>query len=140
MQNIIENQKINMTMINYKIPNDIEEEAKEYMADVISQLDQAGVLVDVDSAALNMLARHYSMFIKANKQLKESELVFTNSAGNLTPNPLIKIIKDSQIQCLNVMKDFGLTAKSRTKLPKLDNSDKELSPLEQFVKEAKEVR
>ena len=127
-------------MINYKIPSDIEDEAKDYMKDVISQLDEAGVLANVDSAALNMLARHYSMFIKANRQLAESEMVFTNSAGNLTPNPLIKIIKDSQIQCVNLMKEFGLTAKSRTKLPKLDNSDKELSPLEQFVKEAKEVR
>lgn len=127
-------------MINYQIPSDIEEEAKDYMKDVIRQLDEAGVLVDVDSAALNMLARHYSIFIKANRQLQEQDLVFTNSAGNLAPNPLVQIIKNSQIQCLNIMKDFGLTAKARTKLPKLDNSDKELSPLEQFVKEAKEVR
>lgn len=127
-------------MIKYKIPSDIEDEAKAYMKNVISQLDEAGVLVDVDSAALNMLARHYSMFIKANNELKNQDLLCVNSKGQLAPNPLIKIIKDSQIQCLNIMKDFGLTAKSRTKLPKLDNSDKELSPLEQFVKDAKEVR
>lgn len=127
-------------MSKFIIPADIEEEAKTYMADVIDQLETAGILENVDTAALNMLARHYSMFITANKQLAESQMVFTNSAGNLTPNPLIKIIKDSQIQCLNIMKDFGLTAKSRTKLPKLDNSEKELSPLEQFVKDAKEVR
>lgn len=57
-------------MIKYKIPSDIEDEAKAYMKNVISQLDEAGVLVDVDSAALNMLARHYSMFIKANNELK----------------------------------------------------------------------
>ncbi len=30
--------------------------------------------------------------------------------------------------------EFGLTAKSRAKLPQMENADSELSPLEQFVK------
>lgn len=127
-------------MIKFTIPSDIEDEAKSYMEEVVKLLDEAGILTSVDTAALNMLARHYSLFVKASKELANSDLIFTTGGGTLAPNPLIKIIKDSQIQCLNIMKDFGLTAKSRTKLPKLDNSDKELSPLEQFVKDAKEVR
>ena len=32
------------------------------------------------------------------------------------------------------MTEFGLTAKSRAKLPQMENADSELSPLEQFVK------
>lgn len=38
------------------------------------------------------------------------------------------------------MEKFGLTAKDRTKIAKLNSGDKELSPLEQFVKNSKEVR
>ncbi|SUB78800.1 Uncharacterised protein [Segatella buccae] len=39
------------------------------------------------------------------------------------------------------MTEFGLTAKSRAKLPQMDNTDDELSPLEQFVKNnSKEIR
>ena len=47
----------------------IVEEAKEYMKNVIQMLDESGVMQDVDNAALTMLARNYSMFIKASKQL-----------------------------------------------------------------------
>lgn len=35
------------------------------------------------------------------------------------------------------MTEFGLTAKSRSKLPKLSNSDEEESPLESFIKSKK---
>jgi hypothetical protein len=40
---------------------------------------------------------------------------------------------------MKVMVEFGLTAKSRTKLPKMGNDDIE-SPLETFVKGNKELR
>lgn len=35
------------------------------------------------------------------------------------------------------MSEFGLTAKSRSKLPKLNNLDSEESPLESFIKKNK---
>lgn len=57
-------------MNNFKIPKDIEKEAKEYMTNVIKMLEENGVMKDVDTAALTMLARNYSMFIKASKQLE----------------------------------------------------------------------
>jgi hypothetical protein len=41
---------------------------------------------------------------------------------------------------MKVMEKFGLTAKDRTKIAKLSDNSKELSPLEQFVKDSKEVR
>jgi P27 family predicted phage terminase small subunit len=109
------------------------------MQDVLNQLENNGILEQVDKAALNMLARNYSMFIKASKELEESAMIVPNSKGTLVANPLIKIIKDSQVQAMNVMKEFGLTAKSRTKLPKLDGKEDD-SPFEKFVKEGKEIR
>lgn len=41
---------------------------------------------------------------------------------------------------MRVMEKFGLTAKDRTKIAKLSENSKELSPLEKFVKDSKEVR
>lgn len=121
------------------IPTDIEEEAKEYMQAVVSQLENSGVLENVDTAALTMLARNYSTFIRGSKELENSDYVVTSSTGNLAANPLVKIVKDAQIQAMNIMKEFGLTVKSRSKLPKLQKDD-EPSPFEQFVKEGKEIR
>ena len=45
-------------MINYTIPKDIEKDAKVYMQNVLEQLDSTGMLENVDSAALTMLARN----------------------------------------------------------------------------------
>lgn len=125
---------------NFKIPTDIEKEAKDYMKDVILMLDSNGLMKNVDTAALTMLARNYSMFIKASKQLERDGLTVTSDRGNISPHPAIKIAKDAQIQAMKVMEKFGLTAKDRTKIAKLNSGDKELSPLEQFVKNSKEVR
>lgn len=125
---------------NFKIPTDIEKEAKDYMKDVILMLEDNSLMKNVDNAALTMLARNYSMFIKASKQLEKDGLTVTSDRGNIAPHPAIKIAKDAQVQAMKVMEKFGLTAKDRTKIAKLNSGDKELSPLEQFVKNSKEVR
>jgi len=84
-------------MTNFKIPKDIEKEAMEYMEDVCEMLENNGVMENVDTAALTMLARNYSMFIKANKQLEKDGLTVTSDRGNISPHPAIKIAKDAQI-------------------------------------------
>ena len=125
---------------NFKIPTDIEKEAKDYMKDVILMLEDNSLMKDVDNAALTMLSRNYSMFIKASKQLEKDGLTVVSDRGNIAPHPAIKIAKDAQIQAMKVMEKFGLTAKDRTKIAKLSDNRKELSPLEQFVKDSKEIR
>ena len=122
----------------FTIPKDIEKDAVEYMQNVLQNLEDNGVLENVDSAALTMLARNYSMFIKASKQLEKDGLTVISDRGNLSPHPAIKIAKDAQTQAMKVMAEFGLTAKARTKL-KLDKTDDD-SPFEAFVKAGKEVR
>lgn len=119
------------------IPADIEDEAKTYIQDVLEMLKSNGVMEDVDTAALTMLARNYSMFIKASKQLEKDGLTVVSDRGNLSPHPAIKIAKDAQTQAMKVMAEFGLTAKARTKLPKLDANTGTESPLEAFIKSNK---
>lgn len=84
-----------MDMINFNIPSDIEDEAKEYITDVCNMLEKNGVMENVDTAALTMLARNYSMYIKANKQLEQDGLTVVSDRGNLSPHPAIKIANDA---------------------------------------------
>lgn len=121
---------------NFIIPDDIQEEAKAYMEDVCDMLEEKGVMENVDTAALTMLARNYSMFIQANKQLEKDGLTVTSDRGNIAPHPAIKIAKDAQTSAMKVMMEFGLTAKARTKLTKMATETEE-SPLEAFVKNNK---
>lgn len=118
------------------IPEDIQEEAKAYMQNVCDMLESKGVMENVDTAALTMLARNYSMFIQANKQLEKDGLTVTSDRGNIAPHPAIKIAKDAQTSAMKVMLEFGLTAKARTKLTKLATAEED-SPLEAFVKNTK---
>nr|DAY33812.1 MAG TPA: terminase small subunit [Caudoviricetes sp.] len=126
----------------FKIPTDIEDEAKEYIKDVLTMLESNGVMEDVDTAALTMLARNYSVFIKASKQLEKDGLTVTSDRGNIAAHPAIKIANDAQTKAMKVMVEFGLTAKARTKLPKLEANTGNDSPLEAFIKnnKKKEVR
>lgn len=125
---------------NFNIPADIENEAKDYIKDVLEMLESNGVIENVDNAALTMLARNYSMFIKANKQLEKEGLTVTSDRGNIAAHPAIKIAKDAQTQAMKVMAEFGLTAKARTKLPKLEANTSNDTPLEAYIKNKKEVR
>lgn len=125
--------------MDYKAPSDVCKEAKEYMKTVISKLEETRVLEDVDIAALDMLARNYSMFINASKQIEKEGTTFINTQGNVTKHPAVTIAKEAQVQAVKIMQEFGLTAKSRSKLPKLDKKEED-SPLESFVKKAKEIK
>ena len=125
--------------MDYKAPSDVCKEAKEYMKTVISKLEETRVLEDVDIAALDMLARNYSMFINASKQIEKEGTTFINTQGNVTKQPAVTIAKEAQVQAVKIMQEFGLTAKSRSKLPKLEKKEED-SPLESFVKKAKEIK
>jgi len=109
------------------------------MKSVCSMLTDNGVMEDVDKAALTMLARNYSMFIKANKQLEKDGLTVTSDRGNIAQHPLVKVARDAQNSAVKLMEKFGLTVKDRSKLPSLSEGSDD-SPLAQFVKQSKEVR
>lgn len=128
-------------MSKFVMPTGLCKESRDYMKDVVEHLTEAGVIESVDTAALNMLARCYDTFILASKQLETDGLTVRSDRGNISEHPLVKVRKDAITQSIKIMTEFGLTAKSRAKLPQMDNTDDELSPLEQFVKNnSKEIR
>lgn len=122
--------------MEYKMSTGLTKRTREFMQSV---LDQVEGLEGIDSGALSMLEYNYDVFIRQSDILKDEDMVITNVQGNLNPNPRIKIIKDAQIQCLSILKEFGLTLKSRTSV-KAKTKDSEDSPLEEFIKSKKETR
>ena len=125
-------------MANFVIPKNLEPEAKTYMQNVLQMLEENGIIEDVDDAAIQMLAYNYSTFIKASTIVEKDGLTVTSDRGNIAEHPAVKIGRDAQTQALKVMTEFGLTAKSRSKLPKLDEGNNEESPLETFIKSKKQ--
>jgi phage terminase small subunit len=58
-------------MKKFEISENLADEAKAYIEDVLLMLEQSGIMEDVDEAAIQMLAHNYSTFIKANKIIEE---------------------------------------------------------------------
>lgn len=129
-----------MAKKKFQIPEGIEKEAADYIKKVVLYLEKNNQFDDVDTAALTMLARNYSLFITASKDIIENGILAKGSRNNSIPNPAIKIANDAQIQAVKIMEKFGLTAKDRTKLITGDDEEED-SPLMQFIKnEKKEIR
>lgn len=122
-------------MEKFEISESLAEEAKAYIKDVLLMLEQNGIMEDVDGAAIQMLAYNYSTFIRASKIIEEEGLTVTSDRGNIAEHPAVKIARDAQTSALKVMAEFGLTAKSRSKLPKLTSNEE--TPLETFIKRSK---
>lgn len=130
-----------MAKKKFQIPEGIEKEAADYIKRVVLYLEKNNQFDDVDTAALTMLARNYSLFITTSKDIIENGILAKGSRNNAIPNPAIKIANDAQIQAVKIMEKFGLTAKDRKKLIIGDDEEVEDSPLMQFIKsEKKELR
>ena len=126
-----------LEMKKIELSEKLEPEALEYIQEVLQMLEEKGIIEDVDDAAIKMLAYNYSTFIKANKIIEDEGLTVTSDRGNVSEHPAVKIARDAQTQAMKVMAEFGLTAKARCKLPKLNSKEDDDSPLETFIKSKK---
>lgn len=122
----------------YKIPSNINKEAKKYMATVLKQVKSIADSKPVDDGALDMLAYNYSLFFDAMKIIIKEGVTFTDEKGYIKPHPAVAIARSAQSSCIILMQEFGLTVKSRNGLKK-STMEVPSNPLEQFVKNAKLV-
>ena len=76
-------------------------------------------------AQLQLLATNYDIFIQSKQQVKKDGLMITNRFGGLEKHPLLKQITDSNIQCLKLIQEFGLSPKALGKIKDTDSDDEE---------------
>ena len=119
--------------IKFTLPKNLEEETIEYINNVLKYLEKNETLQIIDGGALYMLTESYNTYIKATKQLNEDGLTFENNMGNITISPLFQVRKTALKDATDILRDFGLTLKSRKQIKK-DEVEIEESPLTQFLK------
>lgn len=104
------------------LPDNLSDEAKEFIDNVISTLMKQDKLESVDAGALYMLAVNYEKFLRCEEMLEREGYIIVGQR-NTTPHPAIRISKDCQNLILDIMKQFGLTLKSRTNLKVVDGGE-----------------
>lgn len=121
-----------MAKIKFNLPSNLEEETTEYINNVLSYLKKNDKLNVIDGGALYMLADSYNTYIKASKLLALEGITVRSDRGNIAQHPAFGIMKHSIATAMDILRDFGLTLKSRSKLNIID-SETEESPLMQFI-------
>lgn len=116
----------------FPIPDNVSIETATFMKAIISELTAKQKIDVIDSGALNMLMTSYEMYLQATERLlREGPITLTRFGDNI-PNPAQTIASKNYNQVLSIMKEYGLTIKSRSKL-KESVKDEKKSELEKFL-------
>ena len=102
------------------------------MKAVIKELRQKQKIGVIDSGALNMLMTSYEMYLQATDLLLLQGPTTTNKYGDTIPNPAQTIASKNYNQVLAIMKEYGLTQKSRVGMKDPDEGKGD-TPLEKFL-------
>lgn len=120
------------------LPDELLSDTQRYIYNIIDALTENKKINCLDEGALYMLAENYNNFLKCREIVNKEGFTFTSDRGNIAIHPAVKIMKDSQMLCVNLMKEIGLTLKSRKSLDVM-SMETEDSPLVQFMKENNEL-
>ena len=111
-------------------------ETKTYIKKLKEQLQERGILDDIDDLALVLIENTHHQYITATKFLIENGNTYslTTREGVIQKSyPEVKIALDAQKELLKLLQEFGCTSSSRKKVK--DSVVKEDStPLAEFLK------
>ena len=97
-------------------PEHLDEVAQREWERLIPILRGMRVLTTADYIALGNLCQAYSTQIKAQKQLARSGLLYKTRSGYVQQSPLLGIITAQTTIVNNLLREFGLTPSSRTRV------------------------
>ncbi len=120
-----------------EIPGWICDQAGEVWRELSPQLYKAGVLTKLDALALGLLCQHHVLYMWSKGIVeKESLLIETiDSNGNRVKraNPALKIMMQSADQLTALLREFGLTPSSRTRVSVLEKKDEKINPFHELL-------
>lgn len=97
-------------------PEHLDAEARKNWERLAPLLMTMGVLTQVDGMALGELCSAYSTLAGAQNQLNKVGILYKDDGGKIRPNPLLKVIAQQTAIVQSLMREFGLTPSSRTRI------------------------
>lgn len=77
-------------------------------------------------AQLELLATNFELFCQAKEEVKKTGLLITNRFGAMEKNPLLRVIIDSNIQCIKLIHEFGLSPSASGKIKDVETDDEDI--------------
>lgn len=107
-------------------------ESVESMQTIVAELNARRPITKADALLLNMLASSWDLFWSATKWIIENDMIQVNKKGEEVTHPMVNIRKAHHTQILEILKEFGLTEKSSTKVKKPTKED-DKAPITKFL-------
>ena len=106
----------------------LSDRAQEYYQQFGEVLVNQGILTDMDLIALEVLADRYATYKLSQEHLNEYGHVF-----NGKQSPYVSIQREAYKEVISIMRDFGMTPVSRTRIKKTDTKIDEDDPLRKLM-------
>lgn len=111
--------------LRFKISPEVGADTKAFMKAVLQKLD--GTAEACDQGSLRMLMVAYDMYIRASEMLLHDGAVITDRHGRRTVHPAVGLTKSYWNQVVTLMREMGLTIRSRERIrsmaPAVDDDD-----------------
>jgi P27 family predicted phage terminase small subunit len=102
------------------MPPDLSKKAQKVWAIVSAQLEKAGVLTEMDVQALSAFCENYATWREATDHIRSTKkgggLVTRTALGFYVQSPYLSIANKSQEQMVALLREFGMTPSSRTRV------------------------
>ncbi len=123
---------------NVSMPSGLSKDEQQHWQQVASHLQEAGVLTVMDVQALKLYCRIYAKWQESNEKLDEYGPVIKTKTGHPALSPYFKISQKYLDQLLVILREFGMTPSSRTRIH--TNSDKPDDDYEAWQKKRRMAR
>jgi P27 family predicted phage terminase small subunit len=110
----------------------LSKEAKSEWRRIANDLHDAGLLKYVDRAALAAYCEAYGRWQQAEKLVQEKGLLVKTKNGNVIQSPAVGVANVAMRDMLKLLKEFGMTPVSRSRLPAKAGEKKEETLAEQL--------
>jgi P27 family predicted phage terminase small subunit len=103
--------------------------AQEHWPDIAAQLHAAGLLTNIDHAALGLYCEAFARWKNANEKVVKLGAVVKSAHGYPIPSPYLQVANQAYAQLTRMLAEFGMTPSSRSRV-----SVKKPDPAEQYAK------
>lgn len=117
-------------------PSHLDKEAKAEWERISVELELAGLLTQVDRAALAGYCQTWSRWVEASKKIKKFGTVVKSPSGYPMQSPYFSIEQQAMKQMRSFLVEFGMTPSSRSRLTPTKPAG-EADPLGRFLEQGK---
>ena len=98
------------------MPDDLSPEAAKHWPKVAKQLEDAGILTQIDATALALYCEAFARWRHASEQVTKYGPVVKGARGFPVQSPYLAIANKAHVQMVVLLREFGMTPSARTRV------------------------